>query len=316
MKKIQKITSFMVLMFSLVLQSFAIEAPNSFSVDAVDWNSIDLKWEAVDDALMYNVYFDKNSWTDTWYSVWEYTEDTSITIWDLEWWQTYYFSVVSLDAMWEESTFSNELVVDINYSNSLETTDNIQDDLIDSVSEINNFALKTIEVITYSKIELEFTNVLDDSEWTNREFKIRNKNDVLDEFEVVEAIIDEKNKNKLILTLNNDLVIWNEYEVITIAIFNNNWENIESWIDNSENFIVEEIIISEETELNAASEEEWPNWINIESNEINNTTLALAENSDSLPKTGPEHILMIILSIILGTLVFLFKYKKSNSKNS
>jgi hypothetical protein len=113
---------------------------------------------------------------------------------------------------------------------------------------------------------------------------------------------------------------------VIIAITSADWKNIESWIDNIETFtateilvedviiediIVEDIIVEENIELNSASEESnWPTWANIDASDVENTTLALASNNDSLPKTWPEHILMLILSIILWALIFIFKYKK------
>lgn len=291
MKNLFRILSFIILFFILILESFAIDAPTNLSLDSSTESSVNLSWDVTENAFMYYVYYSKQSGLETGYDMQtDFIESNSLKINDLEIWSTYYFVAVALDENWNESVYSNELIVDI--------TSNI----------IVDFALDSIEVIDYNKIELDFTNGLEDSKNTLREFKIINKNDNLDTFEVISTKLNSEDNSKLELTLDRDTKIWNEYEVVIIAITSVDWENIESWIDNTEIFIVEEIII----ELNSAIEKVvWPTWTNIESSEIENTTLALAKTNDSLPKTGPEHIFMLILSIILWALIFVFRYKKA-----
>lgn len=327
MKNIFKVFSSILLSFILVIQSFAVEGPTNLKLDSSNENSVNISWDTVENAFMYYVYYDKKSWLDSWYDMQtEFIEANNIEISELEVGSTYYFTVISVDQNWEESTFSNELVVDITDTNSV---------LSGEVNSVD-FALDSIELISYDKLELDFTNNLENTDDSMREFKIVNKNDNLDVFEVLSNELNIDDNSKIELILDREVEIWNEYEVIIIAITSSNWNIIESWIDNTETFIVEEIIElnsatentedvntedtnTESTDLNAAAENLedevvnttnlWPTWTNIDSSEVENTTLVLAENNSNLPKTWPEHILILILSIILWT--FIFKFKRS-----
>ena len=309
MKNIFKILSSFILFFTLILESFAVAEPSNLKVDSVLESSVNLSWDISPDAFMYYVYYWKQSGLELWYEMQtDFVESTNIEIQNLDIWSTYYFTVIAVDENWEESLYSNEVVVDIKDNNT---------PLID-------FAISSINVIWYDKLELQFTNLLDNSTWAIREFKITNKDDVLDTFDVVSNKLDIDDNSKLEISLDRDTTVWNSYEIVVIAITDSDWNNIESWIDNSEIFTVEEIvddvieeveenIIEEEViELESADEKEsnWPNWATLEAKDVENTTLSFAKNNQSLPNTWPEHILLVILSIILASLIYVFKYKK------
>lgn len=309
MKKIFKAISAIVISFIFVFQSFAINPPTNLKVDSSTENSINLSWDIIEEASFYYIYYDKKSWLTSWYDMQtDFVESNNIQINGLEKGDTYYFTVVSLNQNWEESVFSNEVVV-----NMISTSPS-------DITISADFALDWIKVINYDKLELDFTNDLDVSVDAIREFKIVNKNDNLDTFDVISNNINIDDNSKIELDLDRNLEIWGEYEVVIIAITSIDWNVIESWIDNVETFIVEEII-----ELNAASEnttEEtvttqwtenatWPTWANIDSNQIENTALWLAVDSSTLPKTWPGYILILIFSIILSMLIFIVKFKRS-----
>lgn len=308
MKSIFKLLSFILLFFALFLQSFAINAPANLKLDSSSDSSVNLSWDVTENAYMYYVYYSKKSWLVNWYDMQsDFIDGNSIVINGLETGTTYYFTVVALDQVWDESSFSNELVID---------TNQVLDTWV-------TFALDSISMISSNTIELTFTSPLNNSVDAIREFKISNKADSSDTYEVLSTELNSNDNSKLTLVLDRNPEIWKEYEVVIIAITSSDGKNIESWIDNTETFIaeeiitvdaliVEDIILNELVDLNSASEVPvWPTWANIESNVIENTTLALAENNSALPKTWPEHILMLILSIILWALIFIFKYKKA-----
>lgn len=314
MKIVFKFISFVILFFALILESFAIDSPIGVTVDSKSSSSISLSWDNVVDALGYFIYYSTQSWIENGYdSQSDILETNSYELVGLDSGNTYYISVVALDENWEESDYSEELVIDVveweMLTEESETEDNMD----------INFALESIDVVAYDKLELTFSTPLDVYEEAVREFKITNKNDELDTFEVIDSEINELDDSKLFLTLDRNTEIWNEYDVVIIAITNSDGENIESWIDNSEAFVVSEITEvatedpieePEDEELNSASEEQtWVNWQNLSSEDVENTTLALAENNSKLPDTWAEHILLIVLSIILWTLIF--KFKKS-----
>lgn len=319
MKNFFKIFSFLILLFALTIESFAIDSPVNLNIDSTTNNSVNLSWDSNEEAFMYYVYYSKKSGADTWYDMQtDFIEYNSLEISDLEIGETYYFVVVALDENWDESDYSNEVIVDIVDPNAIISNEDktSNDDAVKDITEID-FALNSINVVEYNKIELIFSNTLDDSEDTIREFKIVNTDDNLDTFEVVSTKLNNEDFKVLELTLDRNTEIWNEYEVVIIAITSETWKNIESWIDNTEIFSVVEIsetdleIEENNVELNAASEEAiWPTWANINASEIENTTLSLSKNNENLPKTWPEHILMFILSIVLWALIFVFKYKK------
>lgn len=312
MKNFLKFLSFVVLFSALISESFAIDAPANLKLDSTSGTTVNLSWDEVEWAIMYYVYFWKNSWTINWYEVQsDLLENNSTTISDLEEWSTYYFSAVALDDNASESDFSNELVVDVAWT---QTITPVQIEESTWTTEVQNvdFALDSVKVVWYNKIELTFTNPIDSSEDTLRDFKITNINDNLDTFEVISSEINIEDPSKILLTLDRDTEIWNEYNVVILAITSASWNTIESWIDNIEAFTVTEIV-PETIELNSAAEIEvaGPTWANVDADTIENTTLALAEKNTKLPQTWPEHIFMLILSIILWALIFVFKYKKA-----
>jgi len=330
MKKLLKLLSFLSLFFVLILESFAIDAPTDLKLDYSNWSTINLSWNVAPEAYMNYIVYSEQSWLEIGYNMsTSYSEETTAEISDLEVGKTYYFAAISVDENAEESWYSNELLVNIPDPNDL------------SGSQID-FALDYIKLLEYNKIELEFNSELDDSVDALREFKIVNTKDDLDSFEVISADINPNDSTKIQVTLDRNTEIWNEYEVVIIAITSALWKNIESWIDNTETFyvteIVEEELIEVDLEIELVPEEEfivldeliddevesdnnlelntaeeshmWNAWANVEAWTIENTTLWLADSNTKLPKTWAEHILMLILATILWALIFVFKYKK------
>ena len=343
MKSVFKVLTFLILSFSFIVQSFAIEAPTNLTSVSNTESSVSLSWDTVDTAVMYYVLYSTESWVENGYSNnTDLFENNFIDINDLEVWLTYYFTVISFDENWDESIGSPELIINLG-----------------SGDVTNNFMLETVNVISSDVIELDFSENLDNWDNPAREFKISNSLNDFDRLEVISSELSIDDNSKITLILDKELIEWNEYEVVIIAINSALGDNIESWIDNAIKFIanipaIEDItnnedsdvivnpdwstyvinsdwsttttnidgtittinsdgkIVEDEIELNSAAEEQdWVSWIDIAAEDIENTALYVAENNSNLPKTWPEHILMLILSIILWILIFVFKYKKA-----
>jgi len=122
----------------------------------------------------------------------------------------------------------------------------------------------------------------------NEEFSIEwwTNSDNVDNTDTSNAVINNENTDTSNTVINNE-----EEEHIE---FNSAWPS--EWNSNA-------------NIQNKKEEKQWISWGNISAADIENTTLWLAEKNSKLPTTGPEHIFIIILSIILWALIL--KFKKS-----
>jgi hypothetical protein len=213
MKKIIIIISIISMFFWFIFDTFALNAPSNLKMVSSTDNSVKLSWDKVDKAFMYSVYYSKVPWTEKTYdNQTDYLEESTVEIKNLDA-GTYYFSVVALNDLWEESTFWKELSLDIKWGN------------------------KTLTTSTGSAwIETSTTETT-------------------------------STKNMKVETINNSGGI----------------------------------------ELNSASQ----------TAEITNNTgtwlelLSAAESTENLPKTGTEHILLLLASMILWLWFFIFRTKRS-----
>lgn len=304
MKSIFRVLWLVTLFCALIFDTFALDAPANLKVESSTDTSVNLKWDVTPNAFMYHVYYTKDAWNKNYENSSDLIEWNTAEIKNLEKGVNYTFVVTSLDENGEESVYSKEVTT----SNTATTS------VVASSTETKSedFVLNWIAVVAYNKVKLTFTNPLDNAEDAIREFKITNKADKMDTLEVVSTDLDEKDNSILELTLNKDISVWVEYEVVIVAITSANWKNIESWIDNIETFTVKDTQqMDEMIELNAA----WPVVLanlDAEATTLTGTTLTtVAEEKTVLPKTWPEQVLMLMLSVILGALIFVFKYKKA-----
>lgn len=304
MKSIFRVLWLVILFSALIFDAFALDAPANFKVISSTDTSVNLTWDITPNAFMYHVYYTKDIWLNKNYeNSSDLIEWNSTEIKNLEKGVNYSFVVTSIDENWEESVYSKDVALNNTVTNTATNT-------VTTETKSEDFVLDWIAVVAYNKVKLTFTNLLDNAQDATREFKITNKIDKTDTLEVISTLLDEKDNSILELTFNKDISVWTEYEVVIVAITSANWKNIESGIDNIETFTVKDTQeMDEMIELNAA----WPvvlanPWTE---NTISSTTLTVAENKTVLPKTGPEQILMLILSVILWALIFVFKYKKA-----
>lgn len=308
MKKILAFITTIFLFFGFVLESFAIDAPSNLKVDSSTNSSVVLSWDVLADAYMYSVYYWKKSlvWTSsgTYDNQTEYVEWNTVEIKDLDSW-VYYFSVVALNDLWDESTFWKELMFDTS-----------SDPITGAAS--SSFVLKSINVVSLNWVELTFSAPIEDVENAVREFKIVNKADSLDAFNVVKTEVNPEDATKLLLTLDKDTNIWSEYEVTVTAIKSADAKNIEAWIDSTEVFMVNAADYPTEdvtyanfpVQLNAAGESlNVVTWSGETGSGV--ALLAAAETAEALPSTGPEQVILLLLSLIIWFGFFIVKLKRS-----
>ncbi len=193
-------------------------------------------------------------------------------------------------------------------------------------AEEESFKLEWYELINYNQLYLIFNNNLYDWDGIEYTFSLINKNDSFDDLYVEYYEIDEKKWDKILLTFDKNMQIWWEYELMVIDILDENWNNIESWIDSIITFIVpKEIIyvdIAEEEEarlviedenmnLNSAIEHELNSWEEVSVNFVEKNIVSESKDAIELPTTWPEHLFILLFSFILVSLGFVYKIKKS-----
>lgn len=299
------------------LNAYAIEAPTNLKVELATNNSVILSWLPAPWSFMYSVYYSKTSpiSESEIYNQTDYIEETVVEISDLDLWN-YYFSVVAIDESWEESVFSDEVMHSF-WEKALDNNSVMLEDWENVLDNYNNtFMLESIESLSLDKIKLIFSQNIEDTDNAMREFKIVNKNDPIDIYYVQEAKIVNDNKTELILTLDRDTKEGEQYEVTVMIIKSENWQNIENWIDSTEVFIskdIEYIEPEKEETPEVFIEENYNNiaQVNNENEEEWIELLAAAENNENLPNTWPQHVFIILISIILWLWFFVLRFKKS-----
>ncbi|MCD5385299.1 fibronectin type III domain-containing protein, partial [Candidatus Gracilibacteria bacterium] len=167
-----------------IYNSFAIDAPLNLKVDSINDTTVDLSWDNVDNGYMYYISYGKNS-GGSYDNQTDYLESNTGTVSGLEAGNTYYFVVKALDENGDESNYSNEVSADI--------------------PEENVFSLESVVANNKKQIELTFSRKLDSSTGSVREFKVYEKSDNINLYDVLSTELDKNNSTKLILNLDRDL---------------------------------------------------------------------------------------------------------------
>lgn len=286
--------------FFMILNISSVSA--EFKAASTKSTSVDFTWEAVDKVFIYKI----NYWTDSSKVVaydknTDFIDSTSYTLFDLTPGTTYYLSLVWYDELWNESYKSNEIIVITPWSDSWKS---------------KTLVLEDANLVWKNKVELSFSNEINDLSAEEREFRIENIKDTNDILEVLESEVSKTNKKNLILTLDKEVVVWTEYKVVVLNIRDVLNQNIEFWVDSEATFVWAEI---DETmpDLNAASEEEpvWVDngelgWVDLNSADVDSNVLTEAEDTDKLPKTWPEQILIFILAFVLSGIIFVYRFRR------
>jgi len=281
-------------------------AESNFRVSSNDSSGLVFDWEASDGSEMYRIDYGKASWiVDD--SV-DFLSDTTYTFTDLEDNTSYYFSLVWYDEWGNQAFKSNELM-----ATTLEwlgESSNATDEALWL------FFVEESRMIGENEIELTFSNPVKQEESENRKFKVEWVNNPNDYFEVLDSFVKESNNNTLILTLDWIPQEWEEYKVIVLSTKDINDQNIEFWVDSETVFewlSIDDIqyeVNEDNLSLNSAWDEASNVWVEVNSEDIDNNVINVAQSNDRLPQTWPAQTLLVLMSLLFWTLIFYNRFKK------
>jgi len=301
-------------------------APANLKADSQTENSITVSWDAVSNVLGYYLYYDVDTTEpreNFGFEIVDLIETTSYTIEGLETGTLYNIAVTAIDSDGEESTYSQDIV-----SGTL------------TEGQAKDFAIEKVEATAIDTLEFTFSAPLETGSGAVREFLVEHS-ETKDELLILETELDEENSRLVIVTLENQLTLGGEYDVTVLSIQDETGRNIENGIDAVTNFTVpsefaeptvEEPIedIPEDTtpieepeeELQSAGPEDTTpveelkdetSGTIISNSEIEKNTEVAASKNEELPQTGPEHIILLLVALLLGGTVFFLQYRSHNS---
>ena len=303
---LHKIIKLLILTFGIFLFSLNLYAEDSkLKLDKVNWNNLEISWEKMDWVDSYYVsYDDKNpKWKDYTYSLEDFVSNTNTIIPNLEKNKTYYIKVEGLD-----SDFN---LTDKKYENIFKTEGK------------ESLKISKVNVLDSKNIEVSF-NLSLKSDDNTRDFKLIEKNNSINEYEVSKSELI--NKNTLKLFLNKDLESSKNYDLTVISVKWENWETIEAWIDWISNFRtnsnlkkysksniketkvkVKDIVKSKEIKTTKVDDSN--SWKEISNKDLDKKTENIAKKAEKLPQTWPETTLLLIFTLLLTWWIYLFKRK-------
>ncbi len=271
MKFIPKILALLLVFGISTFSAFAINAPINILVSNITDTSWLISWDEPEDALGYDIYYSTTSPIELLTAEKrEYVNGLEVTLDNLSSNTQYYYIVSAFDTQGIQSDFSEEF----SFTTTWENVENNEE-----IPEFNSaweFKLGSIKVLAQNQILLSFTALLENSEVSERIFKVVEKNDEFIQYTVKDSKVDENNTNQVIVTLEKILPINTEFKLTVISILDETGRNLESWIESFENFIIEE------EKLNYVYSEEKGGIVII--NEDSSTTLI--DNEDNSTNTG------------------------------
>jgi len=290
-----KLATFFVSFF-ILLNVSSVSA--EFKASSTKSTSVDFTWEAVDNVFIYKIDYGTKSSKDASYDKkTDFIDSTSYTIFDLTPGTNYYLSLVWYDELWKETYKSSEIKVTTPWSDSKTT---------------NALFLEDANLVWLDKVELTFSNEINELSAEEREFKIENVKNSNDILEVLETEVSKTNKKNLILTLDKEPTIWEEYKIVVLNIRDVFNQNIEFGVDSEATFIWVEID-EENIDLNSAEEvvDNWDlAWVDLNAADVEPSVLSEADETEKLPKTGPEQILIFILAFVITGIVFVYRFRR------
>ncbi len=279
-------------------------ADSNFRVSSNDSSGLVFDWEASDWSEMYRIDYWKESWIVE--DSIDFLSDTTYTFTDLESNTSYYFSLVWYDEWGNQAFKSNELK-----ANTLEwlSTSWNQENL-------GLFFVEQSKMIWENEIELTFSNPIKDEDKENRKFKVEWVENPNDYFEVLDSFIKETDNKTLILTLDGIPKKWEQYKIIVLSTKDINDQNIEFWVDSETVFEWVDIsdiqyeVNEDELSLNSAWDEASNVWVEVNSEDINNNVISVAQSNERLPQTWPAQTLLVFLSLLFWSLILFNRFKK------
>ena len=351
--------------FYSVFAAFGLDIPTNISADEITESSASLHWDSVESAFGYHLYYSEepdfqviNSYKR------EFITETPLFIADLEPETIYHFIVKSFDDIWNESDFSQEstfTTLSLTWALSENETNQSTEDVIlksdNEFEEIQSelfaketieeaiepefieetielfsaeeFKLSNIDVLAQNYLSLSFTTALENQDYSERVFKVVNKEDEFIQYNIISSKIDENNENTVFLVFDQLLPIDTEFKLTVISILDAQGRNIESGIESFENFIIDNSklnhVYQEDTDSIVVHNDDgtitvlWFEEEKIEDIEEEIVLEAAEEIIDivwagkeieTLPTTWPHHIIMLIFALIFGAMSFVFKFRK------
>lgn len=321
--------------FFSYISVYAIEAPTNLRATEVWSQSFTLSWDRVTGAVGYYHYIGTSS--KNYKDGIDLIEWTQKKIENIDPTKKYYISVTSVDAEGTESKYSQEFIFNSN-------------NLTSSWSE-DVFRISEAKILNKSTLELEFTKDISVSVDSEKLFRLEQKSNGK-QYPIVLSEVSKDNAKKLIVVLDEELVVDTKYELTVLNIESATGETIESWIDaflafntpTSFSSSKEDSSINDKEFPSAGSQESekkeevsvWKkdtdkdntktstsklqkvdiSWMGGKTISIPTSQSSLQKvtsENESLPQTGPREWMLVIVALMLWAFgVFLFKNKEKS----
>lgn len=322
--------------FCLVLWFYQSYAAITFSwtprLDSATSTSLNISWDSVPGAIGYYLYYSEASWVGKGYDR-QYPDliegKTNVSLADLDPGKTYYVALTAIDWQGEESPYSSE----VSFSTQWGVVE-------------GDLSVEWLKITDKNTLVFEFSLPLDDDINAVRDIKIVDK---ASWEELTQSKIELDGEKSVKVTLENELIPLSQYDITIISIFSKSGKNIEAGIDGLVSFtapsvfdettlnknILEEAWMdtNEVTPLNSWSSEIAPEnttdtstwvttwesdesnkaWVNVSNEDLNKNTVNAVNASKELPQTGPEHMILLLISLMVGWYVFYNQKKKQSN---
>lgn len=214
----------------------------------------------------------------------------------------------------------------------------------EEMSAADDFKLTQIEVLYQNEVAVLFNAPLENTPETEMIFSVTYLEDESQEFSVSGSVVDSENPNRAIVTFEENLALDQDYKLVVISVFDQEGRNIESGIESYENFYmdpstpekplevavlevepVEPVVVDEPVEVNDdqsqgqdtntpqdalnSADDEKQSDVQEVIEPVQDVTGAASE-LNTLPQTGPAHILMLLLALAFGGMAVAFRMKK------
>lgn len=335
MKNIYKL---LFLMLWLLVTQFAnaTQAPWELEAVSVSDTSIEINWSDVSEVLWYYIYYGKQTgeWSDYDIEGVDLIEESNFSLNNLEPETSYYIAITAVDDTGSESSKSPELEV-----KTLSTGEEFQ---------ALNLRIIEAQAIDDTSVEMTFSLDMEAWSNAGRQFIIENVTTWQEIWVDISDVIPGEPRNILAI-LDGKLLPNTQYKITVLDIRDKDGNTIESWIDAFVNFTTPAVFANdlesagqvdetevdenldvqvpqdtqEDTEIqeednslvqedinNAAISPVWNNaGTTISTEELSGNTLNAAAENESLPQTGPEHWILLLVWVMLTTWIF-YKLKK------
>lgn len=323
------------MLISLALSMMIISA-QSYAAVTFSWvprldsqtaTSLNISWDATPESLGYYLYYSETSWIGKGYDRQypDLIEETKVTLADLEAGKTYYVALTTIDQQGEESPYSTEVSFSTLWA-GIETA----------------LSVEWLKMSDKKTLILDFSLALDDDINAVRDIKLVDKKSW---DELIITSLELEWEKSLKATLESDLVESTQYDITIISVFSKSGKNIEAGIDGLIAFttpnlftqatlnknILEDLETNENNNLNSANTEVVPNieevsntatWeiitgtnagVNVSNEELNKNTVNAVNATKELPTTGPEHIILLVLAMLIWLGVFFIQKNRQTN---